>query len=141
MAVSFLQIPLVEEKYNCSIYVLDKYNTPMLGSTISLLTGNCIMYKSQNRNKNQYLLLNDEVKQHYDCIIDIQKFMGVREFCYCLKGFTHKSGHENHKCEEPIKTKRINTRNKFKLLKDLSHYITRNFTKGSTEEVKNKIRA
>ena len=140
MAVSFLHIPLVEEKYNCNIYVLDKYNIPMLGSTISLLMGNCIMYKSQNRNKNQYFLLYDEVNQHYDCIIDIKKFMGVREFCYrCLKGFTHKSCHENHKCEEPIKTKRINTKNKFKVLKDLSHYITRNFTKGSTEEVKTKL--
>ena len=140
IAVSFLYIPLVEEKYNCNIYVLDKYNIPMLGSTISLLMGNCIMYKSQNRNKNQYFLLYDEVNQHYDCIIDIKKFMGVREFCYrCLKGFTHKSCHENHKCEEPIKTKRINTKNKFKVLKDLSHYITRNFTKGSTEEVKTKL--
>ena len=90
MAVSFLQIPLVEEKYNCTIYVFDKYNIPMLGLTISLLMSNCVMYKSQNKNKNQYFLLYDEIKQHYDCIIDIKKFMGVRELCYhCLKGFTH----------------------------------------------------
>ena len=41
--------------------------------------------------------------------------MGAREFGYnCLKGFTHKSGHENHKCEEPIKTKRINTKKSLK---------------------------
>ena len=78
MAVSFLHIPLVEEKYNCNIYVLDKYNIPMLGSTISLLMSNCIMYKSQNKNKNQCFLLYDEIKQHYDCIIDIKKVYGCK---------------------------------------------------------------
>ena len=105
--VSFLQIPLVEQKYNCNIYILDVYNIPMLGSTISLLFGECLLYKSENRHSEKYYILYDEVKQHYDIITDIKKFMGVREFCCnCMKCFTHKSQYESHKCEEIVTKKR-----------------------------------
>jgi hypothetical protein len=46
--VSFLNIPLVEQTYNCNIYVIDMNNIPMLGSSISLMM-NCLMYSSENR--------------------------------------------------------------------------------------------
>ena len=75
--VSFLQLPLVEEQCNCNIYIIDVNNIPMLGSSISLLM-NCLMYKSLNRGKEQYYLLYDDEKQHYDCISDIKIFFGVR---------------------------------------------------------------
>jgi hypothetical protein len=71
--VSFLQIPLVEEKFNCNIYVINVNNIPILGASISLLM-NCLMYKSLNRNREQYYLLYDEVKKHYDCITDKKVF-------------------------------------------------------------------
>ena len=78
--VSLLVLPLVEEKLNCNIYILDVYNIPMLGSTISLMMGDALMYKSENRSSQRYFLLYDGVKQHYDCMTDIKKFLGVRGF-------------------------------------------------------------
>ena len=134
--VSFLQIPLVEETYNCNIYVIDENNIPMLGTTISLLL-NCLMYKSDNKNTQHYFLLYNENQKHYNCITDIKKFMGVREFCYkCLTGFTHKDKYENHHCDTTIIKKKTNDkRHEGKMLKDISHYLTRKFTKGSSEEL------
>ena len=101
--VSLLVLPLVEEKLNCNIYILDAYNIRMLGSTISLMMGDALMYKSENRNSQHYILLYDGVKQHYDCITDIKKFLGVRGFCYgCFSGFTDKPTFDQHQCEESV---------------------------------------
>ncbi len=83
----------------------------MLGSSISLLM-NCLMYKSLNRGKEQHYLLYDEDKGHYDCITDIKKFLGVREFCsQCLRGFSTKASYENHVCEDCLKPKKVNKKN------------------------------
>ena len=38
------------------------------------------------------------------------------------------------------KNEQINTKNKFKQLKNLSHFIKRNFTKGSKKEVETKLK-
>jgi hypothetical protein len=118
--VSFLQIPLVEETYNCNIYIIDENNIPMLGCTISLLL-NCLMYKSENKHNQHYFLLYNEKQKHYNCITDIKKFMGVREFCYkCLNGFTHKDAYEKHVCDETIiKKKKLDKRTENVMLKDI----------------------
>jgi hypothetical protein len=139
-AVSFLQVPLFEEKFNCNIYILDVRNIPMLGSSVSLMMGEVLMCKSESRNSQQYFLLYDEVKQHYDCITDIKQFLGVRCFCYgCMKGFSRKSIYDEHKCgENETKRKKVDKRNEGRLLKDLSHYIERGFTKGSAGEIAEK---
>ena len=138
--VSFLQLPLVEEKFNCNIYVIDAGDIPTLGSSISLLM-NCLMYKSQNRGKEQHYLLYHSDREHYDCITDIKKFLGVREFCpKCFRGFTNKDTFENHTCEECQKPKKVNQTNAAKLLKDLAHYIQRGICKGSKKEVDEKYK-
>jgi hypothetical protein len=109
--VSLLEIPLVEETYNCNIYLIDIHNLPMLGKTISLLL-NCLLYKSEDRNSHKYFLLFDTEKQHYHCITDIKKFLGVREFCYkCLKGFYRKSSFEIHECNTTCVKKNTNCKN------------------------------
>ena len=132
--VSFLHIPLVEEKFNCNIYIINVNEIPMLGSSISLMM-NCFMYKSLNRGNEQYYLLYDDEKQHYDCITDIKQFLGLREFCHkCLRGFHDKTTYENHACEECLKPKKVNKKNATKLLKDLAHYIERGICKGSKEK-------
>ena len=61
--------------------------------------------------------------------------LGLREFCYnCLKGFSCKSSYENHQCNtEIIKTHR-DTDNDPRMLNELSHYIRRSHTKGSSAE-------
>ncbi len=113
--------------------ILDVYNIPKLGSTISLMMGEALMYKSENRNSQHYFLLYDGVKQHYDCMTDIKKFLGIRGFCYgCLSGFTDKPTFDKHKCEESgTRKKKVDRRNEGKLLKDLSRYFERGFTMGS----------
>ena len=135
--VSLLEIPLVEETYNCNIYLIDAHNIPMLGTSISLLLNVC-KYKSENRSTTNYFLLFDETLGHYDCITDIKKFLGLREFCYnCVKGFSCKSSFENHQCNtEIIKTHRDND-NDPRMLNELSHYLLRNYTKGSSSEIDN----
>lgn len=67
--VSFLSIPIVEDKFDCNIYIIDLNNVPILGATIKLW--DCLLYKSKNRHKQHYFLLYDEVAQHYDVITDI----------------------------------------------------------------------
>ena len=54
--VSLLEIPLVEETYNCNIYLIDAHNIPMLGTSISLLLNVC-KYKSENRNTTHYFFI------------------------------------------------------------------------------------
>ena len=67
--VSMLSLPIVETMLDCNVYVLNIDNIPILGSTIKLW--NCLIYKSENKNKEHYFLLYDEVNKHYDCITDI----------------------------------------------------------------------
>ena len=38
------------------------------------------MYKSENKNKEPYFLLYDEVNKHYDCITDIKQFLECNVF-------------------------------------------------------------
>jgi len=128
----FPHINIVEHIYNCNIYVINLNNIPILGSSVSLLHSDCLMYKSDNKNKEHYFLLYDEDAQHYHCITDIKKFLGVREFCYnCMKGFTSKTAYTNHECGGGEKKKKINYKTADKILKDLAHYLTPNFVKGS----------
>ena len=134
--VSVLEIPLVEETYNCNIYIIDAHNIPMLGTSVSLLLKVC-GYKSENRNANHYFLLFDEVLGHYDCITDIKKFLGLREFCYtCLKGFSCKESYENHKCCTEI-MHRNHGEDDPRMLKELGHYLESEYTKGSSLEIVN----
>ena len=52
--VSFLQIPLVGEKLNCNIYILDVWNIPMLGTSVELMMADTLMYKSEKRHGQHY---------------------------------------------------------------------------------------
>ena len=66
------------------------------------------MYKSEKKHNKHYFLLHNEKQKHYNCITDIKKFMGVREFCYkCLNGFTHKDAHEKHVCDDNYQKREI----------------------------------
>ena len=137
----FPHINIVEHIYNCNIYVINLNNIPILGSSVSLLHSDCLMYKSDNKNKEHYFLLYDEDAQHYHCITDIKKFLGVREFCYnCMKGFTSKTAYANHECGEGEKKKKTNYKTADKVLKDLAHYLTPNFVKGSEGEIEDKCK-
>ncbi len=115
------------------------YNVPMLGSNISLML-NTLMYKSDNKNNEHYFLLYDEVNQHYNCITDIKQFLGVRCFCFkCLKSFLKKETYDKHECCEDLKKKTVNKKNEGKMIKELSHYLTKAYTKGSKGEIENKL--
>ena len=82
----------------------------------------------------------DENNQHYNCITDISAFLGVREFCFnCLKGFHHKATFECHECAKSIKKKTTNPKHQGKMLKELGHFLRRDFTKGSEGEIKDKV--
>lgn len=111
----------------------------MLGSNISLML-NTLMYKSDNKNNEHYFLLYDEVNQHYNCITDIKQFLGVRCFCFkCLKSFLKKETYDKHECCEDLKKKTVNKKNEGKMIKELSHYLTKAYTKGSKGEIENKL--
>ena len=126
-------ICLVEEAYNININVIDKYNVPMLGCNVNIF--NCLMYKSENRHTKHYFLRYDSINEHYDAISDIKKFLAVRVFCFnCFKGFINKSDSEKHECDTNLsKKKKVDKKTEFKMVKELSHYLTRGFTKGSEE--------
>ena len=53
--VSFLLLPIVEYMFDCNICIINRSNIPMLGTTIKLW--NCLMYKSENKNKNHYFFI------------------------------------------------------------------------------------
>jgi hypothetical protein len=107
----------------------------MLGSNVNIF--NLLMYKSENRHREHYFLLYDNINEHYDCITDIKKFLAVRFFCFnCFKGFTHRNDFEKHECDTNLsKKKKVDKRTEFKMVKELSHYLTKGFTKGSEEEI------
>ena len=91
------------------------------------------MYKSENRNNQHYFLLYDEEAEHYDCITDIKAFLACRCFCYrCLSTFLSKDAFDNHTCNTE-KLKKTNNKNKGKMVKELSYYLTQNYTKESKE--------
>ena len=93
--VSFLDLPLVEETFTCNIYGLDLNNIPVLGSKIDVW--NILMYKSDNRNTEQYWLLFDE--NHYHTRNNIRGFLAVKHFCCkCFQCFEHKETFTNHEC-------------------------------------------
>ena len=128
-------ITLVEETYNININVVDKHNIPILGGNVNLY--NCLMYKSENRNTKHYFLLYDDIAKHYDCITDIKKLLAVRAFCFtCFKGFRHQKDYDSHECDTTVlKKKTVDKRTEFKMVKELGHYLSRGFTKGSQEEM------
>ena len=92
----------------------------MMGTSVELMLSDTLMFKCESRSNEHYFLHYDEVNQHYDCITDIKKFLGVRCFCYgCMKGFTNTSTFENHICEETgVRKKEVDHRNEGKLFKD-----------------------
>ena len=119
------------------MYLIDAHNIPTLGTSISLLVNVC-KYKSENRNTTHYFLLFDETLGHYDCITDIKKFLGLREFCYsCAKGFSCKKSYENHQCITEIIKSHGDKGNDPRMLNELSHYLSSNYTKGSSDEICN----
>jgi len=95
--ISFLHLPLIEEKLDCNIYVIDLNNIPFLDSNINIW--NNLMYKSENKNKNQYYFLYDNIEEHYDCIINIKGFLATDYYCNnCLRCFQHKNAFDKHEC-------------------------------------------
>ena len=54
-AVSFIQLPLIEQSFDCNIYIIDLQNIPQLGANIKLW--NCLMYKSENRNNQHHCFI------------------------------------------------------------------------------------
>jgi hypothetical protein len=115
-------IPFVEKEFDCNIYVVDLNELPILGSSIKLW--NCLMYKTENKNKNHYFLLYDDNLKHYDAITDIKAFLACRCFCYkCLSSFTDGDAFKNHSCVECKHKVKRTEKNKGKMLKELSHYL------------------
>ena len=134
--MSFIEIPLVEETFNCNIYVLDLETPNMLGCKINLW--NTLLYKSAARdNANKYWLLFGE--NHYHTINNINSFLAVRRFCTkCFNTFLHIDAYNKHNCtaEDEPKKKRVKSS---RTNKDLSHYLKSDFCKGSKEELKAKL--
>jgi hypothetical protein len=65
--------------------------------------------------------------------------MACRCFCYqCLSTFWSKEAFEKHDCSIE-KVKKPNNKNKNKMAKELSHYLTQNYTKGSRQEIATKL--
>jgi hypothetical protein len=98
--VSLDLIPEIEEKLQFSILVLNIDELPILGSAgyiydSLLYKGGCIKGDRQ-----MWLLFDDG---HFNVIIDIKAFLGVREFCSrCLRCFNahdkSKEQLEKHEC-------------------------------------------
>jgi len=132
--VDFLQIPLVEEALDCNIFIMDIDNIPILNSKINVW--HALMYKAENRNKEQFWLLYGG--NHYDAITNIKGFLAVDYFCCkCLQCFKHKETYDNHECGETKKKKKNNKQSVTD--KDLAHYLKSGFCKGSKEELEHKI--
>ena len=108
---------------------------PILGGNVNIF--NSLLYKSDNRDTLTHYLLYDSEKVHYNLITDIKAFLGVRCFCNkCLKGFGNKSDYEKHNCDTNIVSKRkVDKKTETKMVKELSHYLTKGFTKGSKEDI------
>jgi hypothetical protein len=128
-------IIFVEKTYNININVIELQNLPSLGGNVNIF--NSLLYKSDNRDTMTHYLLYDSEKEHYNAITDIKAFLGVRCFCdKCLKGFSNKADYEKHECNTNVINKRkVDKRTETKMVKELSHYLTKNFTKGSSQEI------
>ena len=126
---------LVEEVFNININVIELQNIPILGGNVNLF--NCLLYRSENRKTATHYLLFDNEKGHFHSITNIKAFLAVRSFCNtCLKGFCKLSTSETHTCDTTIvKKKVVDKKTEFKMIKEMSHYLKRGFTKGSTEEI------
>ncbi len=127
-------IIFVEKTYNININVIEMQNLPILGGNVNIF--NSLLYKSDDRDTITHYLLYDSEKEHYNAITDIKAFLGVRCFCNkCLKGFSNKANYENHECNTNIINKRkVDKRTETKMVKELGHYLTKKFTKGSSQE-------
>ena len=128
-------IIFVEKTYNININVIELQNLPILGGNVNIF--NSLLYKSDNRDTITHYLLYDSEKVHYNAITDIKAFLGVRCFCNkCLKGFSNKNDYEKHQCDTNIVSKRkVDKKTETKMVKELSHYLTKGFTKGSKEDI------
>ena len=135
--VSFLDLPLVEQTFNCNIYVIDLNNVPILGAKIDIW--NTIMYKAPNKNKDHHWLLFDN--DHYHLITNISGFLAVNHFCNkCFQCFERKTTYEKHECcSECEKPKRKINRNDHRTDKDLPHFLKSKFCNGSKEELNDKL--
>ena len=70
------------------------------------------------------------------CFKYITGFLACKKFCCnCLKSFTDIEAYNNHVCGECVKNKLRKEKNKGKMIKELSHYLNKKFTKGSKEEL------
>ena len=114
---------------------MDINNIPILSSKINVW--NALMYKTENRHKEQFWLLYGD--NHYDAITNIKGFLAVDYFCCkCLQCFKHKETFDNHECGETKKKKKINKKSVTD--KELAHYLKAAFCKGSKEELEHNIR-
>ena len=129
--VDFLKFPLIEERFNCNIFVIDMENIPILNSKIDVW--NVLMYKSVDRQKEKYWLLYDN--NHYHAITNIKGFLAVKYFCdRCLTCFEHKATIEKHECDDKhCKTKLKKNKDK-RINKALPHYMSSKECKGSEAE-------
>ena len=136
--MSFVHIPLVEETFNCNIYVLDLDNPHILGSKLNVWE--TMLYKSHTRaNANKYWLLFGG--DHYHSINNIEGYLSVKHFCNkCFSCFSHTNAYVNHKCsfckDKRRPNRKIMNHNKNK---DLAHYLRSKFCKGSIEELNAKL--
>lgn len=50
-------IEIVEHVYNCIMYIMYLDNIPILGSSVSLMVSECLMYVREHRNNKHYVVL------------------------------------------------------------------------------------
>jgi hypothetical protein len=97
MTISLPTIGIVEQALDINIYVISLSNIPILGSSINIW--DILLYKSDDRGKEKYFLLYDDIAEHFDAITNIKAFMACDHFCFkCFKTFTDHDAFDNHEC-------------------------------------------
>jgi hypothetical protein len=131
--VDFLQIPIIEEKLNINIYVLDRHDSPLFG--VSAVIWNKLVYKSEDRKTEKYFLEYDRENNHYNAITKVGAYLACAGgFCEtCFRCFTKCDGAKKHICDN-VKKKRYRTNNR-RMKDELAHYLKGTFTRGSKQEI------
>ena len=86
--------------------------------------------------KKKYVLLYDDIAEHFDAITNIKAFMACDHFCFkCLKTFTDNEAFDNHVCGLCVKAKKRKVRHEKKMVNELAHYLQSGVSKGGHDEI------
>ena len=139
MTISLPTIGIVEQALDINIYVINLSNIPILGSSINIW--DVLIYKSDDRGREKYFLLYDDIAEHFDAITNIKACMACDHFCFkCFKTFTDTTAFDNHECGVCVKAKKRKIRHEKKMVNELDHYLRTGFTKGGAEEITFRIK-